>query len=346
MPISNNTLVAKVIAAGVLEQYRRSRVVSARVNNTWRNALNAGGNEVIIPQPGSATIQDYATTPATVDYTAGNPGPVTAGGIPTAAGGITYTAVDTGTPLTLTIDKRKAWAIKFNDLDRAATNRDLLAESTREHGEALAEVVDRDVAVAMNANATAASTKTLNHTASRTATSGTAVTTSLRVENLELAAVHRTMDLNLMPRTGRWAIIDPFMAEVIQSIALANEVIIAAPNSQDLVNGNVGAFAGFQWYVATGRLLNNEQGVTSSVSIPSAPATGAGVRSLVLFGNDTATGFIDRITRTERLRLESDFADAVRGLYTYGTKVLKTDRLVKKEYLLQNVPGVTNTVPA
>ena len=47
------------------------------------------------------------------------------------------------------------------------------------------------------------------------------------------------------------------------------------------------------------------------------------------FGNDSSTAFIDQIRRVEPIRLQTQFADAVRGLYTYGVKTHLSGRLWK-----------------
>ena len=85
MAINNTTVVPKIIAAALIRAYRRQTVYAGRVNNTWRNALNANGDTVILNQPASVSISDY-----------------------TANGTITYANADVGTPQELTISKRKA----------------------------------------------------------------------------------------------------------------------------------------------------------------------------------------------------------------------------------------------
>ena len=47
-----------------------------------------------------------------------------------------------------------------------------------------------------------------------------------------------------------------------------------------------------------------------------------------------ATGFGKEIEKTEALRLESAFADGVRGLFVYGTKTLRDNGIVTLTYKL------------
>ena len=59
----------------------------------------------------------------------------------------------------------------------------------------------------------------------------------------------------------------------------------------------------------------------------------------LFYGVDSATAFIDQVNRTEQLRLQTTFADAVRGLYSYGYKVISPERIFKSAGRVNNVPG-------
>ena len=102
----------------------------------------------------------------------------------------------------------------------------------------------------------------------------------------------------------------------MQRIGLTNSTIFGlSQGSSPLINGSLGSFAGFNVYVSPGNATVNKSARTANEQI--------------LFGNDTACAFIDRVARTERLRLQNTFADAVRGLYQYGSKVLYPNRIFK-----------------
>ena len=297
MAINNTTTVPKIVAAGFLKEYQRLRVFGQRVNNTYRNILNPYGDTIIINRPGPASVSDYAANDT-----------------------ITYANADVGDPLELSMDKVKHWAIKFDDLLAAISKPNVLQDGVVEHARVLAETVDTDVRAKMLAGATASRAVTVDHAA-----------TGLSVDNLQLSAFHRTMDLVSIPRQGRWAIIGPFYAEIVQKIALKNDTILGNASSggnRGLVNGSMGSFAGFQWYVAPGTF--STQGSPSSGTFKATET--------VLFGNDTATAFLDQIRKTERLRLQNTFADAVRGLYKYGAEVIYPRRLFKSVTTINKVP--------
>ena len=292
MTLDNTTTVPKIVAANLLAKLRQSQVFAARTNSTYRSQLNAYGDEVIINTPADATISDY-----------------------TANGTVTYGNADVGAPVTLNLTKRKAWAVKLDDLDKAKSKPNVMASAVQEHGVKLAETSDADVRAAMDAGATDGPAITMDHSSE-----------DLSVDDLKFPVMHRLLDLQNVPRGGRFLIIDPYAAEVLQRIALKNDVLLAGQNTGNLANGTIGSFAGFNIYVAPG--------VYSTFAANTKKAT-----STAFYGSDTATAFIDRVNKTERLRLQNTFADAVRGLYEYGYKVIDGNRLFKSAVTVDKVPS-------
>lgn len=290
MAITNDTVIAKVIASQLLLAFRQAIVFSGRTNNAYRSLLNAGGNEITINRPGDASVSDYA-----------------------AKGTVTYADADVGAPVKLTLNKTKAWSVKFDDIQASLSNTDVLAAAVREHGVALAEQVDKDVRAGMVADATAGPALTADHNAA-----------NLSIDSFSLSAMHRLMDLQNIPRAGRFMIVGPYSAELIQRIALKDSVLLTQGGS--LANGSIGSFAGFTFYVAPGGFTDYKASTKKATET-------------LLYGVDSATAFIDTIRRTERLRLESTFADAVRGLYSYGYKVIEPTHLYKSEMVISNVPA-------
>ena len=296
MAINNTTVVPIVVAAAFLTEYRKVRVYADRTNNTWRNSLRSSGDRVIVNTPQAGAIADY-----------------------TANGAVTYANADVGTPVTLMVDKIKSWSLKFDDILAARSSLRVLTADVAETAQALAETVDSDVRAAMVAEASDVTTNlALNHNK----------TGGLKVDDLRLASFHRLLDVANVPRAGRWAIVGPYTAEILQKIALANDQLLASSRGaqgEQLLNGALGQFAGFQWYVGPSTWSGyNASGNTANEEL--------------IFGNDTATAFVDQVTRTEQMRLPDTFADAVRGLYSYGAKVVRSNRLVKVTAALTNIP--------
>jgi N4-gp56 family major capsid protein len=78
--------------------------------------------------------------------------------------------------------------------------------------------------------------------------------------------------------------------------------------SEGLRNGIVGRAAGFDI------LLSNQTPTTGSDSV-------------VIAGNDRALTFAEQIAKTEAYRPQNSFADAIKGLFLYGAKVVRPDSL-------------------
>ncbi|MYF38266.1 MAG: hypothetical protein F4219_05795 [Gammaproteobacteria bacterium] len=329
MAINNTTVVPQVIAAAFLVEYRKARVFSQRTNNTWRSSLRSAGDRVIINRPGPGSVSDYSANAT-----------------------ITYGNADVGTPVTLTIDKTKAWSLKFDDLQAAMSSLPVLTQQVQESAQELANVVDRDVRSAMEED----STTLPGGRGPDTSTTAAAAAgdfddgnqrygldyDAASLEDLQLQTAHRRLDLSDVPRTGRWVIVGPYMAELIQKIALANDRVLAGPRdsigNQLISNGLMGNFAGFDWYVSNN--MNSDYTATAaskSGDTEAKPANSA--REVVYFGNDTATAFVDQVSRTEQIRLQTTFADAVRGLYSYGSKVVENGRLLKRRFEIVKVPA-------
>lgn len=289
MAINTRTVVPTLIGAALIQKLRNKVVFAGRVNRTWQSAANQAGQSVIINIYGDATVKNY-----------------------TSGATITYDDADVGTAQTLTLDKAKYWAVKYDDLDRAKSSIDLLSQGVNEAATMLAEQVDDDVRTVQLAAATAAQATALNIGAN-----------NIKIESMDLDYFHRKLNEANVPMAGRFMIVGPHTAQFVQRAALSNEFILSSPTTQTLVNGLLGSFAGFNWYVAPAKY--------STVSSGNATEQ-------LLCGVDYSTAFIDQVNRTESMRPSETFADVVRGLYNYGSKVIQPEGLLKSAV---TVSGVT-----
>lgn len=112
-----------------------------------------------------------------------------------------------------------------------------------------------------------------------------------------------------VPTTGRWAVIDPDTeALILKSDYFAKSGTEASDKAK--AEGNVGGGRpGF-----LGRIAGFDVFVSNSVPV----ASGA---KYIQFGDNYAIAYAAQINEIERLRLESQFATAVRGLLLHDTKV-------------------------
>ena len=218
----------------------------------------------------------------------------------------------------LTLTGQKSWAVQLDDIPAIQANVGVLDAAVEEDGIALATQVDADVRAEMDANATAGAAIAIDYSAEITA------------DNFRVPYLHRQMDIARLPRNGRWIIVGPYTAEMLMRYSLQN-AILNAPVNDALRNGIIGTWGGLTWYVADH---------VNSVVTPGANSDDpVSVAEEWFYGNDSATAYIEQVRRVEQLRRESTFADAVRGLYTYGIKVHRPERLRKSAVTISNVPA-------
>ena len=114
-----------------------------------------------------------------------------------------------------------------------------------------------------------------------------------------------------VPESGRFVVVPPELYAVL----LHDDRFIRADASgttAGLRNGQVGRAAGFD--------------VFESNTVPE-DTSGADPVYTVLAGHAMATTFAEQITSTEAIRLQTSFADGVRGLHLYGGKVIRPTAL-------------------
>lgn len=118
------------------------------------------------------------------------------------------------------------------------------------------------------------------------------------------------LDEAYVPQNGRYLVIPPWgMALLEQTQAF---VSVATDAQQSVfMNGHVGRVAGFDVYVSNNSV---EFDTTNNGYVVQA-------------GHPMAVTFAEQIVQTEALRLQTTFADAVRGLHVYGAKLVRPDHI-------------------
>lgn len=197
------------------------------------------------------------------------------------------------TQQSLLIDQQRYWAFELDDVDQAQANVNLMQAYMTEAAYALANDVD----AALGSLYTEAGSNTLS--IDLTATSPR--------QNLYPVMVDagRILDEANVPRNGRWVVLSPKgYAHVLKETEFIHA---SAAGDQVIRTGEVGSIAGFSVYVS-----NNLALATSRK---------------YLFGTNAAITVADQVAKTEALRRESSFKDAVRGLLVYGRKVVRPSAL-------------------
>lgn len=189
----------------------------------------------------------------------------------------------------LVIDQAKYFAFKVDDLDRAQAQGDVMAAAIESAAYYIRDAIDQYIAG--------------KFTEASYTTSATAVN-SQNVLAATLTLAER-LTANNVPLEGRWIVVPPWY---MTKLVLAKILVETSPNDT-FENGFVGKVAGMDVYVS-----NNVQVEGSNY--------------YVMAGSKEAITFADKLSKIEPYRLEGSFADAVRGLYLFGAKVVQPRALV------------------
>jgi hypothetical protein len=235
----------------------------------------------------------------------------------TSIGDPTISTYVQGTPLTyeqlqsadrtLVISAADSFSFQVDDLDKAQAAGSLMERAMQQAGYKMKDKVDQLIAGKYTEVATA-----------NKVNSGTAVAvTTGDIAYTQLTKLRQKLGEANVPSEGRWVVLPPWYV----SLLLDSNKIAANPGATQvseaaLINGYVGKLAGFNIYES-----NNVVIVT-------------GDDYAVIAGTNNAITFAEQINEVEALRLQAQFADAVRGLHLYGAKVTRPDGLA---YLLASI---------
>lgn len=195
----------------------------------------------------------------------------------------------------MTIDQAKKFSFKVDDIDKRQAKGDVMSEAMSRAAYKVADAIDQYIAGLYTGVVSA------NAISTTSITTGALAYTGLVNLRTKLATANQ-------PNEGRYVIVPPWY----YSLLLQEDKFVrvdASGTSEGLRNGIVGRAAGFDVYES-----NNCVNLGSNDYIVQA-------------GTKSAISFADQIVETEALRLQTTFADAVRGLHVYGAKLVRPDAI-------------------
>ena len=213
----------------------------------------------------------------------------------------------TTTDQSLVIDQCKYVNFQVDDVDKVQAAGDLIDTAMGRAAYALADVSDAFLL------------KTIaNGVASANKIGAKATLTALTASNVyeNIVKMRTLLDKANVPTTGRTIVVPP---EVYALLLLDDRFAKSGSDSGQnaLLNGQVGRVAGFTVFmsnnVKTGTGTDN--GHTPYFEITAQV--------------ETATTYAEQIIKTEGYRMESRFADGVKGLHVYGAKVTDGNQIAK-----------------
>lgn len=202
-----------------------------------------------------------------------------------------------GTPTELKIDQQKYFAFNVEDIDQVQANVALVDKAMERSAYKLRDAVDGHIAghyvdAAVQVGTDASPISLMSPSAAYEA-----------LVDLSIA-----LDENNVPEAGRFVVVPPWF----HGLMLKDNRFVAAGTSKTdsvLANGKIGEAAGFGIYKSNN--IKND----------------SGAKYKIMAGNTTAISFAQQIIETEALRMEKQFADLVRGLLVYGSKVVQPKAL-------------------
>ena len=205
----------------------------------------------------------------------------------------------------LLIDQSKYFAFEVDDIEKRQARGDVMPEQARKAAYKLRDTADQHLASVMAAGVDAG-----NLVAEQT------LATAADAYDL-LVDLGVILDEDNVPTEGRWAVITP----AFHGLLLKDSRFIAAGDDRGAgvrTNGMVGEAAGFS--------------LRKSNNAPAGPGAGAG--KLVIAGYSGATTFAEQIAKVEAFRMEKRFADGLKGLHLYGSKVVRPTGLAAADVII------------
>lgn len=213
----------------------------------------------------------------------------------------------TTTDQTLVIDQAKYFNFQVDDVDKVQAAGELVDTAMGRAAYALADVSDAYLLGVIAAGAAARNTI-------GSAAAPIALTASNVYENI--VKLKTKLDKANVPNTGRTIVVPPD----VHSLLLLDDRFAkstATAGQEALINGLVGRIAGFDVYMS------------NNVKTGTGTDTGKTPYFEITAQITDATTYAEQIIKTEAYRMESRFADAVKGLHVYGAKVTDGTKIAK-----------------
>lgn len=213
----------------------------------------------------------------------------------------------TTTDQTLVIDQAKYFNFQVDDVDKVQAAGELVDTAMGRAAYALADVSDAYLLGVIAAGAAAGNT-----------IGSAAAPIALTASNVygNIVKLKTKLDKANVPNTGRTIVVPPD----VHSLLLLDDRFAkstATAGQEALINGLVGRIAGFDVYMS------------NNVKTGTGTDTGKTPYFEITAQITDATTYAEQIIKTEAYRMESRFADAVKGLHVYGAKVTDGTKIAK-----------------
>jgi len=262
------------------------------VNDDYEGEISGPGTTVHITQFGDPEVSDYAPNES-----------------------ITYQELDDAGQ-ELLIDQRKYFAFTIDDVDKRQAAGDMQSYLEDRAAYKLADTADQFIA---GLYVNCAQSNILMNGSNSSLTVGDELTPAVYGGSTSHPAdfylqvvlpLKVKLDESYVPKKGRYLIVPPWAEALLEQTQAF--VSVATPAQQEVfTEGLIGRVSGFDVY-------------TSNNSIQFDQTNNGWI---VQAGHPMAITFAEQIVQTEALRLQTTFADAVRGLHVYGGRLVRPDHI-------------------
>jgi hypothetical protein len=267
------------------------------VNSDYEGEISGPGNVVHITQFGDPTITAY-TPNSTITY---------------------QTLNDAG--LDLNIDQANSFAFSVDDVDRRQAAGDMQSYLEERASYKLADTADQYIAGLYTGCATANILGGASAGSSLNVGNGIVVatyssTTPADFYQKVLLPLKVKLSQANIPMQGRYIVVPPWAEALLeQTQAFIAVTDMKGQASEVFTTGMIGRAAGFDIYVS-----NN------AVEFDTTANTNQGAW-VCMAGHPMALTYAEQIVQVEALRLQTTFADGVRGLHVFGAKLVRPDAI-------------------
>lgn len=230
----------------------------------------------------------------------------------------------------LVVDQADYFAFTVDDVDRRQALPGFVQQATSDAGYKLANDVDTYVAAQLAAGATSAGSDV-----------ALGSTTPDDAYDKLIVPMRTALKRADIPEAGRWIVVPPEVYALLlrdsrfikanesgNPLALRTGIIGGAGGDVD--DDDAGSGGSDNFGPGTAGWVGSIAGfdVFESVNVPLETPTDTG-HYTILAGHSMAGTFADQILETEAIRLQAQFGDGIRGLHTYGMKVVRPTAVQK-----------------
>ena len=300
---SGSKFIPEIWSGKLQVKFYASTVLSEITNNDWEGEIKGQGDKVYIRSIPTITISNYTK------------------------GLNLSTQVPESTPIELSIDSGKYFAVVLDDVDEVQTDLKLMDTFTNDAANQMKIKIDTDVlssmvggAASTNKGATAGAISGSIDLGVSTGGSKAAVKISSATVLNKILDMGQVLDEANVPEDGRFIVIPAWAAAMLKKSDL-RQAYLTGDDTSPVRNGKIGMIDRFTVYVSN--LLPYQTGIAGEGS-------DTGKKAFSFFaGTKDAVSFASQITNVETLRSQTTFGNIVRGLNVYGKKVTKPEALVE-----------------